>query len=55
MWLQGRCEAADCPLQHKQQPDLMPVCTFFLQVQVSACTSSDSQHTWRDPSVAWCP
>jgi hypothetical protein len=38
-WLQGRCEAVACPLQHQQQPDLMPVCTFFLQVFMQQQTS----------------
>ena len=31
-WLQGRCEDAACPLQHAQRPELMPICSFFLQV-----------------------
>lgn len=36
-WLQSRCEDAACPLQHQLRPELMPVCTFFLQV--SLCSS----------------
>ena len=31
-WLQGRCSDEACPLQHQHRPELMPVCTFFLQV-----------------------
>lgn len=36
-WLQGRCplEGAVCPLQHERRPDLMPVCSFFLQVRTA--------------------
>ena len=31
-WLQGCCSNAACLLQHCRCPDVMPVCTFYLQV-----------------------
>ena len=31
-WLQGSCSNAACLLQHCRCPDVMPVCTFYLQV-----------------------
>jgi hypothetical protein len=49
-WLQGRCgDAAACKLQHKILPDLMPVCTFYLQVRASVCVcvgGCQSATTW---------
>ena len=35
-WLAGSCRAGEsaCPLQHRRVPDLMPLCSFFLQVGV---------------------
>ena len=36
-WLAGSCVAADCTLQHELQPDLMPLCTFFLKVLPPVC------------------
>ena len=31
-WLLGNCNTVACPLQHSRCPEVMPVCTFFLQV-----------------------
>jgi hypothetical protein len=31
-WLLGRCDGKACRLQHRVAPELMPACTFFLQV-----------------------
>ncbi|GIL77477.1 hypothetical protein Vretimale_2965 [Volvox reticuliferus] len=32
-WLAGSCTDASCHLQHRRVPDLMPLCTYFLQVR----------------------
>ncbi len=32
-WVQGKCSDGKCRLQHRLCPDLMPICTFFLQVR----------------------
>lgn len=32
-WLAGSCSESSCPLQHRRLPDLMPLCSYFLQVR----------------------
>eukprot|EP00877_Chromochloris_zofingiensis_P014502 jgi/Chrzof1/9305/UNPLg00273.t1 len=37
-WLAGKCRSKTCRLQHKVLPELMPVCSYFLQVIVNLLT-----------------
>lgn len=41
-WLQGCCSNAACLLQHCRCPDVMPVCTFYLQVSLHSQGSNHS-------------
>ena len=40
-WLLGNCNTVACPLQHSRCPEVMPVCTFFLQVSQGSRLSID--------------
>ena len=51
-WLQGRCTADPCLLQHQVVPDLMPVCSFFLQV--GSCSRRGCCCSCRWPRAAAC-
>lgn len=56
-WLQGRCADDACPLQHQLRPELMPVCSFFLQVcslgriDVFACMLSAGSYRVQMPLI----
>ena len=44
-WLAGACTAPDCALQHVARPELMPICTFFLQVRSRICVKAKAYMT----------
>lgn len=55
-WLGGHCGEDSCPLQHALVPELMPACTFFLQVPPSLQPRSRapgcSTQAWQAPLLS---